>query len=79
MRSVHDAGDYLELLDAAGRPVLRFHPSEMRDATWHARRGGIELAEVTRTATKDVYAVPGGHLRIATEVPHDGRTLPLAA
>jgi hypothetical protein len=71
VRGLHDAGDYLELLDASERPVLRFHPSVARDAAGRSRRGTLELGNVERTGPAR-YTLTSGPLRIATAVDLGG-------
>jgi MYXO-CTERM domain-containing protein len=72
---LHDAGEYLEFLNAEGVPVLRFHPSVVRDAEGRTRLGTVELAGVERLV-EHLYAV-GERLHVAASVSLEGLTPPL--
>jgi hypothetical protein len=77
VRRLHDAGEYVEFLDAAGRPVLRFHPSEVRDARGQARRGSVRLSGVREAPRAHVFEAEGPRVGLVTEVSLDGLTAPL--
>ncbi|MCP3140226.1 kelch repeat-containing protein [Pyxidicoccus xibeiensis] len=77
VRRLHDAGEYVEFLDAQGRPVLRFHPSEVRDARGQSRRGGVRLSGVRETPRANVFEAEGARVGLVTEVSLEGLTAPL--
>ncbi|WP_375768282.1 OmpA family protein [Archangium gephyra] len=77
VRRLHDAGEYVEFLDARGRPVLRFHPSEVRDAHGRSRRGSVRLSGVREAARAHVFEAEGPRVGLVTEVSLEGLTAPL--
>lgn len=76
VRGVRDAGDYLEFHDSEGDPVLRFHPSIVRDAKGDSRTGSTTLAGLVAGTTAGRFAT-GNSLRVTTSVSLDGLTAPL--
>ncbi|WP_342379762.1 HYR domain-containing protein [Myxococcus stipitatus] len=74
---LHDAGEYVEFLDLEGQPVLRFHPSEVRDAKGQARRGRVLLAGVSRSARANVFEAQGPRVSLVTEVSLEGLAAPM--
>ncbi|WP_338868900.1 kelch repeat-containing protein [Myxococcus stipitatus] len=74
---LHDAGEYVEFLDADGMPVLRFHPSEVRDARGQARRGRVVLSGVSRSSRANVFQAEGLRVGLATEVSLEGLEAPM--
>ncbi|XXF75322.1 kelch repeat-containing protein [Myxococcaceae bacterium GXIMD 01537] len=74
---LHDAGEYVEFLDTEGHPVLRFHPSEVRDARGQARRGQTRLSGVRESSRANVFEVEGPRMAILTEVSLEGLAAPL--
>ncbi|MFP2907683.1 Kelch repeat-containing protein, partial [Pyxidicoccus sp. 3LFB2] len=77
VRRLHDAGEYVEFLDGQGRPVLRFHPSEVRDARGQSRRGSVRLSGVREAALANVFDAEGPRVGLVTEVSLDGLAAPL--
>ncbi|MFP2930869.1 Kelch repeat-containing protein, partial [Pyxidicoccus sp. 3LG] len=77
VRRLHDAGEYVEFLDARGLPVLRFHPSEVRDARGQSRRGGVRLTGVREATPANVFEAEGPRVGLVTEVSLEGLTAPL--
>ncbi len=76
VREVRDTGDWLELLDATGTPVLRFHPSAARDATGRSRSGSVQLRGV-EPVRAGVFRARSGTLWVATAVELGGLTFPV--
>ena len=77
VRHLHDAGEYVEFLDARGRPVLRFHPSEVRDAHGQSRRGSVSLSGVREASRANEFEAEGSRVGLVTEVSLAGLTAPL--
>ncbi|SET26097.1 kelch repeat-containing protein [Stigmatella erecta] len=77
VRRLHDAGEYVEFLDVRGRPVLRFHPSEVRDARGQSRRGKVHLSGVRESLRAKVFEAEGARVALITEVSLEGLTAPL--
>lgn len=77
VRRIRDTGEYLEFLDEASRPVLRFHPSVVRDAKGQSRDGDVQLAGGRLDPATRVFHVEGAHVRITTTVPLAGLEPPL--
>jgi len=74
---LHDAGEYVEFLDARGRPLLRFHPSEVRDARGHSRRGSVRLSGVRKSPLANIFEAEGARVGLVTEVSLEGLAAPL--
>ncbi|QSQ17707.1 kelch repeat-containing protein [Myxococcus landrumensis] len=74
---LHDAGEYVEFLDTDGQPVLRFHPSEVRDARGQARRGRVVLSGVSRSSRANVFEAQGPRVSLVTEVSLEGLAAPM--
>jgi len=74
---LHDAGEYVEFLDARGQPVLRFHPSEVRDARGHSRRGSVRLSAVRKSPLANIFEAEGTRVGLVTEVSLEGLAAPL--
>ncbi|ATB29720.1 kelch repeat-containing protein [Melittangium boletus] len=76
-RALTDAGEYVEFLDARGQPVLRFHPSEVRDAHGQSRRGSVSLSGVREASRANEFEAEGARVGLVTEVSLAGLTAPL--
>ncbi|WP_254627714.1 HYR domain-containing protein [Myxococcus sp. CA040A] len=74
---LRDVGEYVEFLDTDGQPVLRFHPSEVRDARGESRRGDTRLSGVRASSLANVFEVEGPRVSLVTEVALAGLTAPL--
>ncbi|AGC43124.1 kelch domain-containing protein [Myxococcus stipitatus DSM 14675] len=74
---LHDAGEYVEFLDTEGQPVLRFHPSEVRDAKGQSRRGRVLLSGVSRSSRANVFDASGPRVSLVTEVSLEGLAAPM--
>ncbi|WP_164014690.1 kelch repeat-containing protein [Pyxidicoccus trucidator] len=77
VRRLRDTGEYVEFLDAQGLPVLRFHPSEVRDARGQSRRGGVRLSGVRETSLANVFEAEGPRVGLVTDVSLEGLAAPL--
>ncbi|MFY2562851.1 kelch repeat-containing protein [Corallococcus terminator] len=74
---LRDLGEYVEFLDTDGQPVLRFHPSEVRDARGESRRGATRLSGVRASSLANVFDVEGVRVSLVTEVALAGLAAPL--
>ncbi|WP_228556699.1 kelch repeat-containing protein [Myxococcus sp. AB025B] len=74
---LRDTGEVLEFLDEDGAPVLRFHPSEVRDAEGTSRRGTARLSGVRASAVAKVFDVVAPQVGIVSEVALAGLQAPL--
>ncbi|MFY1825817.1 kelch repeat-containing protein [Myxococcus fulvus] len=74
---LRDTGDAIEFLDEDGSPVLRFHPSEVRDAQGTSRRGTARLSGVRESAVAKLFDVVGPQVGIVSEVALTGLEAPL--
>ncbi|NVJ20894.1 HYR domain-containing protein [Myxococcus sp. AM011] len=74
---LRDVGEYVEFLDTDGQPVLRFHPSEVRDARGESRRGVTRLSGVRASSVANVFDVEGVRVSLVTEVALAGLAAPL--
>ncbi|WPB76905.1 Ig-like domain-containing protein [Archangium violaceum] len=74
--AVRDVGDYLELVDGHGVPVLRLHYSVARDAAGLNRQGRVRLrgavAEASPVASAPVRYAVGGTLSVEMTVDLEG-------
>ncbi|WP_238540034.1 kelch repeat-containing protein [Corallococcus macrosporus] len=77
VRRIQDTGAYLQFLDERERPVLRFHPSAVRDANGQSREGTTRLEGGRVNPRTQVFDVEGAQVRITTEVSLAGLTAPL--
>jgi len=77
VRHIQDTGSYLQFLDERARPVLRFHPAVVRDATGQSREGSTRLTGGRMNPRTRVFDVEGAQVRITTEVSLAGLTAPL--
>lgn len=77
VRRVRDAGAWLEFLDEAARPILRFHPSVARDAHGASRDGRAWIASAHAAQDEDVLVVEGPRIELTTEVALAGLVPPL--
>ncbi|MCP3065090.1 HYR domain-containing protein [Myxococcus sp. K38C18041901] len=74
---LRDTGEVIEFLDEDGSPVLRFHPSEVRDAQGTSRRGTARLSGVRESAVAKVFDVVSPQVGIVSEVALAGLSAPL--
>ncbi|HZH14314.1 MAG TPA: kelch repeat-containing protein, partial [Archangium sp.] len=74
--AARDVGDYLELVDAHGVPVLRLHYSVARDAAGLSRQGRVRLlgavVEASPVAGAPVRYAVGGTLSVELTVDLEG-------
>ncbi|WP_426754664.1 kelch repeat-containing protein [Myxococcus sp. Y35] len=77
VRRIQDTGDSLQFLDERAHPVLRFHPSVVRDANGQSREGSTRLTGGRMNPRTQVFDVEGAQIRITTEVSLAGLTPPL--
>lgn len=75
VRRIRDTGEYLEFLDEASRPVLRFHPSVVRDAKGASRTG--KAWPIADRAEANLFVVAGSRIELTTEVSLEGLVPPL--
>jgi hypothetical protein len=79
--AARDVGDYLELVDGHGVPVLRLHYSVARDAAGLSRQGQVRLrgavAEASPMAGAPVRYAVGGTLSVEMTVDLEGLVGPV--
>nr|WP_052518402.1 kelch repeat-containing protein [Archangium violaceum] len=79
--AARDVGDYLELVDGHGVPVLRLHYSVARDAAGSSRQGRVRLrgavAEASPVAGAPVRYAVGGTLSVEMTVDLEGLAGPV--